>query len=210
MTERIKDTNQKKLCLFISINIIVFWVISLNGISKPEFFHLISNEINDPKSIFVIFSPIAAIVLNGLLSNKFKEILVFWKLKNRLPGCKAFTELVLTDQRIDIGALKRKIGDLPKDPTEQNRKWYNLYRSISDNDVVFGSHRDFLFTRDLCAISFVFILFLLPAVYIFWSNAYMKSCYAILLISQYFVTAIAARNYGNRLVCNVLAIISQE
>lgn len=210
MTERIKDTYQKKLCLFISINIIIFWVISLNGKIKLETLPLITSELSNPKSIFIILSPIIAVVFNGFLSNRFKEILVFWKLKNRLPGCKAFTKLALKDQRIDIETLKRKIGKFPEDPTEQNRKWYSLYRSMSDNDIVIGSHRDFLFSRDLCAISFLFMSIFTPIAYFFWENINIKIYYIGYLFLQYIGTAIAAKNYGNRFVCNVLTIESQE
>ncbi|MDD3995046.1 MAG: hypothetical protein PHT06_04470 [Dehalococcoidales bacterium] len=210
MTERIKDTYQKKLCFFISINIIVFWVISLNGLFKPEIFHLIADELSNPKSIFVIISPIVAIVLNGLFSNKLKEIIVFWRLKNRLPGCRAFTELILNDQRIDIEKLERKIGKFPKDPTEQNRKWYGLYRNKNDNDIVIGSHRDFLFTRDLCAASFLFMLIFTPIAFIYWEDKGIRNIYIGYLLLQYIVTSIAAKNYGNRFACNVLAVVSQE
>lgn len=210
MTGRIKDTYQRQLYFFISINIIIFWIISLKGFFAPNLFYLITNELSNPKSIFIILSPVVVLVFNGFLSNKIKEILVFWKLKNRLPGCRAFTELVLVDQRIDITTLNRKIGELPKDPTEQNRKWYNLYRSIEDNNIVIGSHRDFLFTRDLCAISFLFMLFFIPIAYFYWENINTKIYYIGYLFLQYISTAIAAKNYGNRFVCNVLAIVSQE
>lgn len=208
--KRIKDSYQKQIIFFISINVIFFGTISIKGIFNIDLFHLTAKEICNPKSIFITLSPIIAVVFSGLLSNKIKEILVFWKIKNRLPGCRAFTILVKEDCRIDIAKLKIKIGRFPKDPAEQNRKWYSLYKSVKGNDIVIGSHKDFLFTRDLCVISFLFILFLIPVAYIFWEILYIKIYYTIFLILQYTVTAIAAKNYGNRFVCNVLAIVSQE
>lgn len=210
MEKSIKDTYKKSLYVFISANILLFWIISLKRSFSLDSLYLIANELSTPKSIFVILSPIIAVVLNGFLSNKIKEILVFWKLKNRLPGCRAFTNLAVEDHRIDVVALKRKIGKFPKDPTEQNRKWYKLYKGISDNNIVFESHRDFLFTRDLGAISFLFILIFIPIAYFYWEDKNIRNIYTGYLFLQYIGTAIAAKNYGNRFVCNVLAIVSQE
>jgi hypothetical protein len=43
-----------------------------------------------------------------------------------------------------------------------------------------------------------------------WERLRIKLGYIIFLIIQYLVLSIAARNYGNRFVCNVLARASKE
>ena len=210
MGKRIKDTYQKHLFFYIFANVIIFWVISLQGFINFELIGMKFTELINHKSIFLILSPIISVVFNGFLSNSIKEILVFWRFKNRLPGCRAFTKLINTDQRIDITSLKKLLGKFPEDPSEQNRLWYKIYRDLSNNDIIIGSHRDFLLTRDLCSISFVFILFLIPIALVIWENMNTKIYYTIFLISQYLLTSVAARNYGKRFVCNVLSLKSEE
>ena len=210
MGKRIKDTYKKDLFYFISANVIIFWVISLQGSINFELIGTKFTGVINHKSIFLFLSPIISVVFNGFLSNPIKEILVFWRFKNRLPGCRAFTKLINTDQRIDITSLKKLLGKFPEDPSEQNRLWYKIYRDLSNNDIIIGSHRDFLLTRDLCSISFIFILFLIPIALVIWESMNTKIYYTIFLTSQYLLTSVAARNYGKRFVCNVLSLKSKE
>ena len=204
MGKRIKDTYQKQLWVFISANVVVFWVISLHGAFDYELANLKISELMSSKSIFFIVLPILALVFSGSLSNPIKEFLVFWKVKNRLPGCRAFTKFAISDQRIDIHALKNYLGKLPEEPTEQNRLWYKLYKEVGEDKIIMGSHRDFLLSRDLCSISFLFALAAIPLGLFFWEDQHIFSVYMIFMVLQYIIVSVSARNFGNRFVCNVL------
>jgi hypothetical protein len=210
MTKRIKDTYQKHLWIFVSANVVIFWVVSLYSSFHIEAANLKFSELLDQKSILFIMSPIITLVISGLISNPIKEFLVFWRIRNRLPGCRAFTKFAREDQRVDITLLKIKIGAFPEEPSEQNRLWYKLYKGLKEDEIVTGSHRDFLLTRDLCSISFLFAVVLgLVGLFLLESTA-TKLTYVGFLLLQYLITSVSARNFGNRFVCNVLAIASKE
>lgn len=210
MAKRIKDTYQKYLWLFIAFNIVVFWVILLKGFFNLEFANEKLSGFLDKKSILFILSPIISLALSGLLSNPIKEFLVFWKIKNRLPGCRAFSHLIKNDHRINHTELKILAGSFPEDPIEQNRLWYKFYKECENDKIVIGSHKDFLLTRDLCSVSFIFALILLPIGALVFQKYSLKISYSLFLILQYLILSIAARNFGNRFACNVLVITSNR
>ncbi len=208
MTKRIKDTYQKHLWAFISVNILIFWSIFLYGSINFNKIKLSLYEFASVKSLIFILSPIITLVLNGIMANSIKEIIVFWKVKNRLPGCRAFSHFAIRDPRINIESLKNKIGEFPKEPDEQNRVWYSLYKQYESDEVVRGSHRDFLLTRDLTSLSFLFLV-IFGSISIFYVNS-IVSMYLFYLIIQYLILSFSSRNYGNRFVCNVLAKASEN
>lgn len=210
MNKRIKDTYQKYLWIFISANAIIFWTVCYNNVINIDEVSKKFEVFLDKKSILFIISPIASLVLSGFLPNSIKEILVFWRLHNRLPGCRAFSYFANHDHRIDIKKLKSCIGEFPQDPIEQNRKWYRLYKENNNDKVISGSHRDFLLTRDLCAISFIFIFIFLPITFLYLHSNTMKIQYATLIIVQYLILSVTSRNFGNRFVCNVLTIAANK
>lgn len=205
MGERIKDTYQKHLWLFVAANIVIFWVISINGVFDIELANIKMAALLTPKSLLFTLSPIIVLILNGLISNPIKEFLVFWKIKDRLPGCRSFTVLAKTDHRIDIASLENNFGKLPSSPNEQNKLWYKIYKTMSDNELIKGSHKDFLLTRDLCSLSFLFALIIIPVIFFLLESISIKYTYASFLIVQYIVISISSRNFGNRFACNVLA-----
>lgn len=209
MGKRIKDTYQKHLWIFLSANIVVYLVVSAFGFFDVKAADAKMSEFLNPRSFVFILSPILSLVLNGFLSNAIKEFLVFWKINNRLPGCRAFSKFAVSDYRIDVNALKAKFGEFPETPSEQNRIWYKLYSNLQENKIIQGSHRDFLLTRDLCSISFLFAIFILPIEVFLLGNLQTKIVYSIFLIVQYFALSLSARNYGNRFVCNVLSIATK-
>jgi hypothetical protein len=210
MAQRIKDTYQKYLWIFIAFNIILFWSILAKGFFSIAFANDKLSVFFDVKSILFILSPIISLILSSLLSNSIKEVLVFWRVRDRLPGCRAFTCLIKKDTRIDCLELERLVGSFPDDPAEQNRLWYKFYKGCEDDKIVIGSHRDFLLTRDLCSISFLLIMILLPISLMFFQNNVLKISYSLFLVVQYLVLSIASKNFGNRFACNVLAITSNK
>ncbi len=91
----LKEQNEAKLLAFLIINLSI----------------LIYVRFNIEQSIGFISLPIAVHIINGLIDSNYKPMLVFWRIKCPLPGCRAFTELIQNDSRINIESLKRKFGE---------------------------------------------------------------------------------------------------
>ena len=146
-------------------------------------------------------------ILNALPSADLKATLVFWRLRNALPGHQAFTVLAQKDSRIDLQRLKAMLkGSLPVDPAEQNAAWYKLYRTVRDDVIVVSSHKLFLFLRDYTAISVMFLVVFAPWASTAMADKKAATIYSGILLGQYLIVRLAARNAGNRMVTNVLAL----
>lgn len=199
----LKSKNVPQLWVLLLANVLILF-----GLAFPIFFEQIKSEINIIfilKSLGISFAPLLLFLLNGLISSNQKAILVFWKLKNPLPGSEAFSKYSKTDSRIDRKKLKDIYGTLPKKPSEQNNLWYKIYRKNSSEIIITESHRAFLLARDLTSLCFLFIVFMgIPVLFVCkWPiNFY----YIIFLIIQYLIVVIGAQNRGRRFVTNVLAI----
>lgn len=149
--------------------------------------------------------PVAVLLLSAVVPQNIKAMLVYWKIKNPLPGSEAFTRHAPADPRIDMTALKRHVGAWGTEPAEQNSLWYRLYRKVGSETAVVEAHKSFLLFRDMAVVS------LLLAVVIptgFWltnveHNAVIFSLF--LFAVQYVAAALAARHSGVRFVTNVLA-----
>lgn len=203
----LKAKNTPQLWIMLSANILI-----VCGIFFPMYLKDIENEIN---IIFILkglgasIAPLLLFLINGLLSSDQKAILVFWKLKNPLPGSEAFSKLSKEDNRIDRKKLKEIYGTLPKNPVEQNRLWYKIYSKNNLDISVLESHRAFLLARDLTSMSFLFLVFI-GISSLFFFDCPLNLYYIVFLILQYFLNVIGARNRGKRFVCNVLAIESKS
>jgi hypothetical protein len=145
-------------------------------------------------------------ILNGLLSSDAKARLIFWRWRNPLPGCRAFSHYLTRDPRIDFGALERALGTLPTEPAAQNALWYQrIYKIVQNDPVVLQVHKDFLFSRDYTALSLLFLVFLGAAGAYAIAAPKTMWIYLALLAAQLVATMIAARNYGTRLVTTSVA-----
>ena len=201
----LKSEYSSKLYFFIAFNFLIAWSVIIFG--KIEFNNItvFLKEAVSQESLIGIFLPITTIVINGLLSSNIKAKLVFWKIKNPLPGSIAFSKLSHSDARISIKSLESRNGVLPTDPQEQNRLWYNIYKKHDNKPIIHEVHRNFLFTRDMSSIAFLFAVLWLFAMPFLHIEILAKSLLWLVYVLEYFLTMIAARNYGHRFVCNVLA-----
>ena len=201
----LKKKNIPQLWVFLSANILILF-----GLIFPVYFKTLTNDFDIVlifKALGVSIAPLLLFLLNGLISSHQKAVLVFWKLKNPLPGSEAFSKLSKNDTRIDRAKLKNVYGILPKSPIEQNKLWYKIYKKNSSNMIVSDSHRAFLLSRDLTSLCILFVVFLGIPVLIMaqWPIALYYFGYLLL---QYLVVTIGAQNRGRRFVTNVLAIES--
>lgn len=201
-----------------SKNTITLWIFfSFNVALLVSFFFAENIDVllSDFKSILtirtsgVLIAPLILFIVNGLLTPEVKSTLVYWKVKNVLPGCRSFSVLAKKDNRIDMDRLSEMYGPLPTLPQQQNKLWYKIYRLNREGKAIQSSHRRFLLGRDLTAIAFLFLLFSgLPFVVI--GDLNISLLYIGCLISLYMLLVLATRNYGNRFVTNVLAAESSK
>ncbi|QIH33409.1 hypothetical protein [Sphingobacterium sp. DR205] len=201
----LKIKNVPQLWVFLAANILI-----LCGLIFPEYFKTLTTGVDIVfmlKALGVSIAPLLLFLLNGLISSHQKAVLVFWKLRNPLPGSEAFSKLSKNDTRIDRVKLKDTYGSLPKSPVEQNKLWYKIYKKNSSNIIVSDSHRAFLLARDLTSLCILFVVFL--GIPILSVDQWPINLYYFLgLLLQYIVVVIGAQNRGRRLVTNVLAIES--
>jgi hypothetical protein len=198
----LKNKNIPSLWVFFSFNVAVllslFYVNNFSGISAN--FHSLLNI----KASSILISPLILFIINGLLSSNQKAGIVFWRFNDILPGCRAFSVHGKNDYRVDLTRLAAVHGALPVDPKAQNLLWYKLYQSQRKDSLIQASHQRFLLARDIVAIAFLFIP-LVGIPFIFVGKQPLNWYYLGLLILQYLIVMVTARNYGCRFVTDVLA-----
>jgi hypothetical protein len=203
-----KDKNTKRLAFVVAANFVAFaFLANGEGLLGPDWqaiFKAISKLVSAGLGLVVLS------VVNGLLSPQAKERLVFWRWTHPLPGCRAFTVHAKQDPRINLSALRAKLGAFPKGGTEQNSAWYKLYKTVESEAAVTHEHKEYLFTRDYAALAALMLVGLGPLA--FWHAITVERAitYVTVLTVQYLVVRFAAVHYGQRLVTTVLAIKSVE
>jgi hypothetical protein len=207
--QSLKSTYRRNLTLFTALNISVFWAFLFSPMDFDSW-KTLYDSITLKEGLFLSLSPIAILILSGLFSATIKARLVYWRYNYPLPGCQAFSVHMATDHRIDPNILEKKWGHLPTNPKDQNRLWYRIYKHVESDIRVQDSHRDWLFSRDLTAYSVLFLVVFVPLLIASDANWRSTLTYTIITIIQYLIILIAARTYGKRFVCNVLAIESQS
>ncbi len=154
--------------------------------------------------------PIVVLLLMNVMSSNFKAMLVYWKPYGWLPGCEAFTKYGPADHRVDMVQLKKNAGAWTDEPKEQNSKGYKLYKQVETIPEVAYAQKDFLMYRDMAALSLP--LTVIAPLGLFIADASLKAMWvgAVMFVVQYVLTAVSARNAGERFVCNVLAVHSTK
>lgn len=206
----LKTQNYPLIILYIIFNFAIFFVIYKNGSFDLNSFNTIFEKLSKKDGIFFIILPLLSIVLQGLISSKSKERLIFWKINNRLPSCQAFSKYMKEDNRIDKKNLIEKYGKLPKKENKQSQLWYKIYKNISDK-AIDKTHKDYLLTRELTIIT-VFFIFIFPIILYFFTTIKNKILIIVmcLLIFEYLIMRYVSKNYAERLVVNVLAFESSK
>jgi hypothetical protein len=150
--------------------------------------------------------PVFALALSLLIPAHWKAVLVFWRIKQPLPGSQAFSVHGPADHRVDIDQLRKNVGEFPTDERNQNAKWYGLYRLVASDPSVADSHKNYLLFRDIAAVSILLVPFALVALFFMGAGRNNIIASISLFVAQYMVAAFAARATGIRFVQNVLAI----
>jgi len=199
----LKAKNVPYLWSFFVFNLTVLIVIFFAG-----YYREISGDLEKMLSLRtagVLAAPLILFIINGLLSSEQKTVLVFWRLKDPLPGTRAFSVHAPRDMRIDMARLQSLHGNLPTSAKNQNALWYRIFKSNHDDIMVWKSHKDFLLARDMAAMGFLFVLFAgIPMLIV--GPAPLNWLYFLWLVFQYSLVCIIAQNHGKRFVKNVLAV----
>ena len=200
----LKTKNMPLIGLYIIFNMAIFLTIYNTGVVSIENIKLYFSELKVKDGILFTMLSLIIIVVGGMFSSKTKEIIVFWKLKDRLPGCEAFSKYIYNDSRINIKELKKKIGKFPIKPEKQNSKWYMIFKSFQDNTID-KIHQDSLLCRELSVITLLMLLFVVP---IYFKYNLIAFYYLGFLLFEYLTVRFCAKNTAERLVVNTLALWS--
>lgn len=161
-----------------------------------------------------LFPAALALSITGLTNSitpvNVKAQIIFWKIRNALPGSAAFSMHMNNDDRIDPSVLKEKFGCLPEAPRDQNRLWYKLYTQVQNVPPIKQSHKEFLLARDYAVLSIYFFIAFFPLSLYQFESKIVSGIYGVILILQYFVSRYIAKNSGIRFVKNVLAVQSSD
>lgn len=148
---------------------------------------------------------VALLVLQDLVPRPVKEMVVFWRLRDRAPGCRAFSHIALRDQRVDATDLAILLPASQMTPSEQNALWYRWLKSVETDPAIEDNHRRFLALRD-CAVLLLLLAVASPALILLPDATLRGPAYLISgCVVAYLLTAVAARNSAVRLVGNVIA-----
>lgn len=155
-----------------------------------------------------LLSIIGLVILNLIPSN-IKEILIFWKTKNRLPSYRWKNKIAIKDSRINIKILNKKYGKQIS-PQKQHDIWYKAYQKFKGDEVILESQKDYLFARDLC-ITTILLIPIIIVIYIY-GRIYLNLELQFIIINimilsiLYIILNIVSRNNSNRFVCDVLLL----
>lgn len=162
------------------------------------------------RAMAAVLLPVLILLITNILPSGAKASLVYWKLRDVLPGSNAFTQHGPSDPRVDMARLKKNTGALPSDPKEQNAKWYRLYKLVEDRVEVMSAQRDFLLYRDVAAMSLLLMVLGPPVMHFAGNEGFAVTGAAVLFLVQYLAASVSARHAGIRFVCTVLALHSTE
>lgn len=204
MAESLKDATSKPLLVVMAANVAVFYAaVQTGALFSGDWLALLRNWAEAlPGGLGIVLTGI----VNAQLTSEAKARLVFWRWRDPLPGCEAFSRHAGSDSRIDLTAIERAHGPLPTDPKQQNALWYRLYRLVGGEPAVTQVHRSFLFARDYTCISALILIVLGPIGLFEIPSLRTALIYIAMLGTQYIVARQAARNHGCRFVTTVLAL----
>lgn len=206
----LKAENGKAIWLLVSADIVVI-VLVLTGFA---FTQASLSELAQSAFVrgllFAAAGPLVAVFLNDLLPSNTKASIVFWRIKDALPGHRAFSEHAEADPRIDIAALKKKVGEFPQNPRGQNSCWYKLFQKHQSDVIVSDSHKRFLLFRDSSSLTLLILAIAWIASVLSGAPAGLQATVVGGLAVQFLWLAVSARNTGIRLVQNVLALEASD
>lgn len=148
---------------------------------------------------------LAALALSLKAPQRWKDVIVFWRIRDAFPGRRAFSELVQNDYRYRPEELEQRIGPFPSDPRAQLSCWEEIYAKHAHMPIVRQMLGQYLLCYEIAAISLLMIVSMLVLVAIRWFSQDLVLMAPLFLLGQYIMFVIAARLMGDNLVQVVLA-----
>lgn len=206
--EYLKNSYKPKLWTVAALNFVLFWTV-INSHADFSNFIALLQSMSIENGIIGSVASIAVFVLDAQCSPTTKARIVYWRWQYPLPGHRAFSLHLNKEHRAQPDRLKQNWGTFPKDPAGQNQLWYQIYEFFHTEIRVREAHRAWLFSRDITALVFLFLLSFGTAT-LFTDTSWTDcSWYFVALTVQYILVMIAARTQGIRFVRQVLVIASQ-
>ena len=207
----LKELNQPIIRRYIWAAVTCYAII-IATINISELRYFISNpeELDGAwRSVVPLVSAGLYLFLIRLVPTEFKEVLVFWRLRERLPGHRAFSVLAKSEPRVSTRKLKQLHGSLPRKGENQNKLWYSIYRTHKDADEVRDPHKSYLLYRELTYINLaVGILLLLPSIIVGLMPIKLGfGLIGVVILASIFLS-LNAQSSAKRMVQNVLALES--
>ena len=192
------------------IGCFILWSCSLYGVFLTAPANLFTQfqtafaTLSAKDGVFAALSPLLAVMLTGLVSSSNKARLIFWRWRDALPGHRAFSQLVLSDARLDLNRLRQLVIPWPQTRLDENRVWFAIYKKVAEASTVLQAHKAFLLTRDIATVACIFAVAGPVALLLSGVDAQRLALYVLVMFIHYLVFMIVARNHANRFVCNVL------
>lgn len=158
-----------------------------------------------PAAVALTYAYLTKLVLLGIVPATVRDRLVHWRFRHPLPGARAFSVIGPKDRRVDMEALINLHGHLPEKAELQDTLFYRVYQSVSGESGVLDAHGNYLAARDMTTINLIMMLGLPLVMWWVSGDAHMAISYGSVLLVAYVLSALAAQQYGVRLVQNVLA-----
>jgi hypothetical protein len=155
---------------------------------------------------------LASMLFQDLIPKSLKEILVFWKFSDRLPGHHAFSEIAANDSEID----EKNINDFEElrlsDGRTQQITFYRLYDQLRDISSVSHYSQRYIGWRDLTSFLAVLSLISLPVALTFNQPTAMTAGLTLTATTSilYLMTSFAARGSATALTKLVLQLHSNR
>lgn len=149
---------------------------------------------------------VAATLVQDLVPKPAKEALIFWRLRDRLPGHRCFSGRSLSDRRISRDKIPdvAELSALP--PADQNNAWYAQYQKVSERPAVSHYSFRYLAWRDTATLLAILTAISFPLMLSFgraeaWTNAASMAggCASLCILSIF-----AARLASRELIVSVL------
>ena len=212
MSKSLKKKNQTQLATFATVNVALLAAVALG----PQRLLLLAEDISKGSWLTlgkVITVPAVTALLLGVIGwaapREWKETLIFWRLGEKcLPSSQAFGRIAASDPRIDEQRLLDQLGSFPVEPGKQTSAWYAIYRRHIDEPAVIDAHGAYLLYREMTGLVVTGLAAVLTGGVYFHQSWKTLLVNIGLLIVEYLIVMLAARNSAEHLVANVLAIAS--
>lgn len=186
---------------------VAFDIVVLGGLLTPQLVGKEIDAVNVTGVLTTLLAPPVLFLLNAIVPQSVKHVLVFWRLRDVLPSHRAFSVHAGRDPRVSVSKLMHRVREIPYEPRDQQDTWFGFYQRHKADAAVLDAQRPFLIFRDLASLSFSLALI---APLLLCAYGFGVASWSALAIfgGQYVLAAIASRQAGERLVCTVLSIES--